>query len=265
MQTDSPIALDIAPVQHLPEYVIGFPMHVAITVISPPNTAFNGLRFADFLDVRDCIGAQIDGPGGYAANYRPASYANPQTGGHAGRLAPGESRRMLVDVSPYFAQAVEGPYRVRFSYLEAYLAYTASAVSFVLRRPTPRETALLAAAAPDRPSFVTWGQWTTHCPIVLYTDTLAPDNPLRFNLLLRRLLCGAEPLHTVDPGVLDILTGLYAPEGRALEAELRHIRGDRDRYGAIRSRILHEAPGLIWWVRMIDAGGSYLESLRFLP
>src|SRR5262245_5652133 len=38
-----PTELDIMPVEHLPEYVIGFPMHVAITVRAHPDVSFNTL------------------------------------------------------------------------------------------------------------------------------------------------------------------------------------------------------------------------------
>jgi hypothetical protein len=265
MQSVSSIALVIAPVQHLAEYVIGFPMYVAITVASPPNLTFNGLRFADFLDLRQCIGAEIAGPGGYSASYQPATPGDVRPGERTGRLARGESRRMLVDVSPYFVRAVEGPYSAQLSYLEANHVYIAPTVTFALRQPAASERTLLESAAPDRPSFVTWGQWSTHCPAVLYKDAIGHDNPLRFNLLLRRLLCGAESLRQVNPATLDVLTGLYTPEARALQAELYRIRGDRDRYDAVRSDLLRETPGLAWWVRMIDDGGSYLKSLRFLP
>ena len=83
--------------------------------------------------------------------------------------------------------------------------------------------------------------------------------------MVKRLLCGAAPLHEADPAALNVLTGLYAPEGRALQAELYRLRGDGERYDAIRSGLLRETPGLAWWVRMIDRGGSYLRSLRFPP
>ena len=265
MQNDSSPELVIPPVEHFAEYVIGFPMHVVITVVSPPNVTFNGLRFADFLDLRECIGAEIAGPDGYAAKYRPTPDAEGRPLGDAGRLASGESHRMLVDVSPYFVRASEGQYQASFSFLDSYRAYTAPTVTFLLRLPTAEEAALLTAVAPDRPGFVTWGEWTTHCPAALYPDLVGQDHPLRFNLVVRELLCGATPLDRVDPAALDVLTGLYAPEARAMQAELYRIREDRGGYDAIRSRLLRETPGLAWWIRMIDRGGGYLKSLRFLP
>jgi hypothetical protein len=107
--------------------------------------------------------------------------------------------------------------------------------------------------------------WTITCPKTLYDGRVAGDNPLRLNLLLRQMFCGPESLDRFDPARLDVLTGLYAPEGHALQAELYQARGDVAKYLEIRSRILLEAPGLGWWTRLIDGGGAYLKSIRIRP
>jgi hypothetical protein len=67
-----PAELDIMPVEHLPEYVIGFPMHVAITIRAHPNVSFNMLPVADFLSLHACIGAEIrDSGNGEPVRYMP--------------------------------------------------------------------------------------------------------------------------------------------------------------------------------------------------
>jgi hypothetical protein len=254
------------PVEHLPEYVIGFPMHVAITVRAHPDVSFNTLPFADFVSLNSCIGAEITGQhGGEPVRYQPKPHLDPQSGKRGSKLAPGESRRMLADVSPYFNGISEGEYQVRFSYIETDGIYHAPAVTLRLRRPTTAESALLESAAADRPNFPTWGMWTITCPKTPYDGPVSADNPLRFNLLLRQIFCGPQSLDRFDPALLDVLTGLYAPEGRVLEAELYQARGDSDRYQKMRSRILLDAPGLGWWTRMIDGGGAYLKSIRIRP
>ena len=262
-ETPVPAELDIMPVEHLSEYIIGFPMHVAITVRAHRDVSFNMLPFADFLNLHACIGAEIaDVRGGEPLRYKPKPFLDPESGRRGSKLAPGEPRRMLADVSPYFNGVVEGEYRVRFSYIETDGMYHAPAVTLHLRQPDNAERALLAAAAADRPQFPTWGMWTIVCPKTAYDGRIAPDNPLKFNLLLRRMFCGHESLDRFDPALLDVLAGLYAPEGHALQAELYHARGDSERYGEIRSQLRLDTPGLGWWVRLIDGGGAYLKSLR---
>ena len=264
--TPNPAELDILPVEHLPEYIAGFPVYIAITVRAHPNIAFNALPFADFLNLRSCIGAEIFGrAGSEPLRYMPKPYIDPQSGRRGGRLTAGQSRRMLVDVSPYFAAVSPGTYQVRFSYIETDGVYTAAPVMLRFREPTAAEAALLASAAGDRADFGSWGEWTMTCPTRLYEGPIAADNPLRFNLLLRRLFCGAEPPERLDPAALNVLTGLYAPEGNALRAELYRARGDDAGYQALRSRILQETPGLEWWVRMIDGGGAFVKSIRLVP
>jgi len=264
-EASPPGDLEILPVDHLPEYVIGFPMHVAITVRGRSGVFFNALPFADFLDLHACVGAEIVGPDNAPVRYLPKPRLDQQSGKRGGKLAPGESRRMLADVSPYFLNAVPGDYRARFSYVDTDARYPAPPVTLRLRRPTPAESALLASAAADRPKFATWGLWTTTCPQTLFEKPIGPENPARFNLIVRKLLCGPAPLDKADPAILDVLTGLYAPEAHALQAELYQARGDGSHYQNLRSEILREAPGLEWWMRMIDGGGAYLKSLRFLP
>jgi hypothetical protein len=259
-----PEELDIFPVEHLPEYVLGFPVHVAITIRARPDTTFNMLPFADFLNTRSCIGAEITSRGGgELVRHQPKPFIDPDSGRRGGKLAPGETRRMLTDVSLYFEHVTEGEYEVRFLYIETDAIYPAKPIVLRFRKPTSAESELLATAAADRPNFATWGTWTITCPKNLYEGTITAESPLRFNLLLRRLFCGAEPPDQADPRMLDVLTGLYGPEGRALQAELYRARANETTYNELRSQLLLDTPGLLWWVRMIDGPGAFLKSLRF--
>jgi hypothetical protein len=260
-----PKEIDILPVEHLREYVIGFPVHVAITVRALPNVSFNMLPFADFLNLRASIGVEITSrSGGEPVRYQPKPFIDPDSGKRGSKLAPGESRRMLADVSMYFTHVTEGEYETRFYYVETDAIYPAASVMMRFRKPTASESALLKEAAADRPEFSSWGAWTITCPSKLYDAEVTAENPLRFNLLLRRLLCAAEPPERADPAILDVLTGLYGPEGNALKAELYRARGGEARYQELRSQILSETPGLLWWMRMTDGGGAFIKSLRVI-
>jgi hypothetical protein len=268
-QTQNPITegLEVLPVEFLPEYVIGFPVYVAITVRARPNSILNNLRFADFLNLRESIGLEMSRhDGGYSAHYEPKPIISLEAGALPERLQPGETRRMLADVSSLVgAGVIEGDYAARFSYVSPRATYMATPVTLRFRKPAAAEKALLATAAPDRPRFPNWGRWTLSCSHADYDGPITPDNPLRFNLLLQRLFCGPEPPAQVDPQILDVLTGLFQPEGSALKAELLHARNDIDGYHRARAAAVSVAPGLAWWMEMLDHGGAYLKTFRARP
>jgi hypothetical protein len=257
-------AMEISPVETLPEYVIGFPVYVAITVRARPGATFNRLRFADFTSLRECVGVEIARHGGgYSAEYKPHPRISSDTGASPERLQPGEARRMLTDVSSLLGSGlVEGEYGARFSYNAPMGEYQAPAATLRFRRPTAAEAALLVAAAPDRPQFANWGLWTKSCSHPPYEGAIGSENPLRLNLLLQRLFCGPEPPDRIDPGMLDVLAGLFEPERNALKAEIYHARNDIPEYNRMRTAILHASPGLAWWIRMLDQGGAYLKTFR---
>jgi hypothetical protein len=94
---------------------------------------------------------------------------------------------------------------------------------------------------------------------------LPSGDPLGFAFLLKQLFCGVEPLRSVNPAALDVAGGLYEPEREALKAELLRLRGDYDGYQRIRSRTLERFPGLVWWFRMVDDGGGYIETFSLRP
>ena len=259
--------LEVLPVEHLPEYVIGYPMYVAIAVRAASGTAWNRLRFADFTGLHDAIGVEMiqeAGPG--RVRQLPAPVIEPEAGLFPQRLEPGETRRMLADVSPLVGDISEGVWRVRFSYLTPKIAYRAAPVVMRFRKPSAGEEALKNSVAPDRGRFANWSLWSETCgETPVSADRLHSAGPLTLPLLERYLFCGPEPLERIEPSVVDVLTGIYAPEQDALKAELFQARGDRDAYERLRQTILARTPGLAWWVRMLDGGGGYVKSLSMRP
>jgi hypothetical protein len=257
--------VEVLPVEHLPEYVIGFPVYVALTVRARPNGALNAVTFADMLDLRECVGLEmVRRGGGDTVSYVPA----PHTGGderpQGERLEPGETRRMLIDISPLIGRAItNGEYELRLSWLAAGEVYEAAPVTLRFRQATSADTALLASAAADRGKFPTWGIWTRTCSEAPpQAVNVIQGNPLAFNLLLRRLFCSPVPPDRIDLTALDTLGGLFAPERDALKAELYHARGDLVAAGQLTEQIARTSPGLTWWLRMLSAGGGYVSSFR---
>ncbi len=260
--------LEMLPVEHLPEYVIGFPVYVAVTVRARPDRSFNRLLFADLSDLRECIGVEMTGEGAQGTlRYVPKPILEEEIGLFPQRLEPAESRRMLVDVSPLVGSSIsEGQYSVRFSFVSTEAVFSAMPVRIRFRKPTPAENALKDSVAKDRSAFPNWAQWSVTCPKEhVSAQGIIAGQPLTFSLLLRHLFCGSESLSRVDPALLDVLTGLYAPERDALKAELYHIRGDEASYQRLRANTLQGTPGLAWWIGMIDQGGGFLKTFSMRP
>jgi hypothetical protein len=259
-------SIEVLAVDHQPVYVIGFPVHVAITVRARPDTSFNRLPFADLVDLHDCIGVQLTKTGSDRPQlqYTPTPVIEPEIGEYGDRLSSGESRRMLTDISPLIGTAIdEGEYEARITYVTTSAAYQAPPVSIRFRNPTGDETAMLASVAADRPQFPNWATWTVtrpHDPVD--TGDITSDNPLKLNLLLRRFFFGPDPLERADPTALNALTELYKPEAQALKAELAYARGDLVTYQRHKAEALRSTPGLAWWFRMIEEGGGYLKAFR---
>lgn len=265
-----PLDIEIVSVEHWPEYIIGFPAHVAITVRGRAGVTLGQLAFADLAGLNEAIGLEaVDTTSGAAFKYVPRPMVDRSMGRSPRRLEAGEQRRMLTDVSPLLlAVPHEGTFSLRFSFVSPQLTASAAPVTVRLRRSTPVEDALRQRVAPDRPTFPNWASWATACPADTIPDEamLPSRHPLLFDLLLRQLYCGPTPLRTFDPRRLDVLTDPYAPERDALKAELYYLRGERTQYERIRDTVLKTTPGMAWWFRLIDtAGGAYVKSFSMRP
>jgi len=260
-------AVEVLPVEHLPEYVIGFPVYVAMTVRAKPNAALNAVTFPDLLDLRESVGVELvrrgGGPGD-TVTYEPAPHPGGDERPQGERLEPNETRRMLIDVSPILGRGIgEGEYDARLSWVTVGEIYDAPPVTLRFRRPTPDETARRASAAPDRERYPTWGIWTRTCSAAPSQSTdVRQDDPLVLNLLLRRLFCSPVPPDRIDPTALDALGGLFAPERDAFKVELYNARGDTARAQQLLEQITGSYPGLAWWARMLSAGAGYVMSFR---
>lgn len=259
-------AAELLPVEHGPEYVVGCPVHVALTMRARPNAALQNVHFPDFVDLREAVGLEMYRQGGSeSVRYSPqASLPDPEElPGEA--LASGETRRMLVDISPLVGQAIPaGSYYVRLSLAAAGELYSAPPVTLRFRAPTTEEAVALASAAPNRAQAANWALWMTTCTAqsMQLHPALLPGHPLLFMVLLHRLFCAPDPPERVDPAMLDSLTGLYAPERDALKAELMQVQGSPASFERAREWVTANHPGLAWWMRMLTGGGGYITSFH---
>jgi hypothetical protein len=258
--------LEVTSVDHLPEYVIGFPIYVAITIRADLRTAYPRLPFANLLNLKSCIGVEVSRLDGTVISRElPTPIIDRQLGNPGAALEKGESRRMLTDVSPLVPITLsQGNYSVRFAYAAARENYYwANPVKITFRNPNQAEAAWLSSLAVEREKFFGWADWTYTAPEgSVFSGAITEDNPLKLNLLLRLLFFGPTTPAQVDPAITDVLTGVYEPEGKALKVELYQARGDQANYQRTRDEILRQTPGLGWWMRRVDQKAGFLASFR---
>ena len=180
---------------------------------------------------------------------------------------------MLTDISPLIPSEIpEGEYSVRIAYVARRGDfYWSQPFKVKYRKPTEAELRWLAALAPDRAKSFAWTDWTYTQPnYPVYSGPISSENPLKLNLVLRRLFFGPESLDKVNPDILDVLTEgndskVYEPEGWALKAELYQARGDHQKYQECIRLITQRTSGLQWWIRMMESRGSFLKTFRLEP
>lgn len=245
-----PLQLDCAA-----EYVLGFPMHVAVTVEAcRPQLALRHLPYVTPFSSAGGIGAILTRDGRNVVHLRPfasCGFGSTTPEFHLGR---GERRRMLADLSEILPPLPAGTYELTVSYGSLLLAADSTPVTVVLRDPDASQRELLAARARDLARAGSWGLWTF---LPSQPAPLPPDNPAdpaRFNLLMRYYFHGAEPLGIDDLGLLAMLDGVYAPEAAVLEAELLHLLRDQAGYAAAAARVRSEHPALAWRIEELDEG-----------
>lgn len=258
----------------LRDYVRGFPVYAAITIAAPQDTSLSGLRFPNLVSLSGSVGIEIKSlDGRIVSEHMPAPRPseNPRRAG--GTLEEGEVRRMLTDISSLLPPSLsEGEYSARVVYATRPGEFHWSKpFKLMLRNPTNIEAGWLSSQAPDRDKALQWTDWTyTQPKYPVYMAEISRENPLKLNLLLRRLFFGPESLEQVNPEILDVLVAgneskLYEPETWALKAELYHARGDQQEYRECVQLITRRTNGLAWWIRMMESGGGFLKTFRMGP
>lgn len=286
--TRGPPGLAPLELDHERHYVIGFPVHVAITLATDdPDAILNMMPLPSLAGNAGAMGVLLAkaGDGEVAARFEPSPVVSRELHTPMFTLQGSERRRMLVDLSPFLpADLAPGHYTMKVVYASRSDRVESPVVPVELSRPSPEEQRDLERLAPSLEQAGSWGAWTYEPPVgdeleALLTDPgaistglraapypLAPlsRDPLRYNRTVRHLTFGPEELHEVDPARLDVLRGVYLPEAHALRAELFAARGDAERFAAEAELIRATHPGLGWWLDAIAAGESEITFTRSL-
>jgi hypothetical protein len=261
----TPERSDLAPLglDHAASYVLGFPIHVAVTVRgADPQSGFNRLPLPDLRGPWGAIELALDddATGEPVLHEEPVPRVTLRPGVPAFALRPGESRRALTDLSGLIpADLIPGSYTMRLAYVAFGYSAGAPDAHVTFAAPTREQEETLARLRPDVERARGWGDWTYFArpaPREILQRSVQADDPLRYCRVLRYLLHGGEDLAEVGPALLDVLDGVYAPEAEALRAELLFARGDRAGFEAQAARVRRAHPGLSYWMDRVEAGGG---------
>jgi len=259
-----PPGLGPLDVEAFPAYVIGFPMHVAVTLRADrPGATLKRLPVLTHESLADAVGVLCHDAGGHVVGrLDPNPVVDEDLGLFGFTLSAGKERRLLVDLSDTLPWAAIGPGTcvLTVSFAAPYTATSGPPFSVELRDPTPDERRTLDELAPERARAGSWGAWSRlpfRDPAALRGPFDRAD-PLRYARILRWLLRGDDALASIHPAVLGVLDGPYAPEADVIEAEIAWAAGDRAAFDAASSRVQRRAPGLAYQLDEIVAGRSEL-------
>jgi hypothetical protein len=261
----APLEIDFAK-----DYVLGFPMHVAILVRCDQEEAvLRHLPFVDCLDTYGAIGLRLQNEWNHQEimAFEPEFIVDEDAGIPEFALGPGETRRLLIDVSDLIPlETPAGDYFMRISYATGSTRVEHQPVLIVLRRPNAEEQGILGQIKPELLGEGRWKKWTTTPPRDLnhFTEQVTPEDPLRFNRILRFLFYSPQPLDQIDMTLLDGLDGIYYPEAMLFRAELLMARRDHAGFDRVATWVRQSCPGLSYWVDEIAAGQSPLADQRSL-
>ncbi|WP_438010197.1 hypothetical protein WME89_17025 [Sorangium sp. So ce321] len=263
-----PPGLALRSLEHERRYVLGFPLHVAVTVCADrPGACIRRLPRASWAGSAGAIGVRLAraDTGEEVVWIEPSGIVVRELGTPVFRLCPGACRRMLVDLSSYLPAGIgPGHHALAVVYAGPPDRVESPPVPIELAAPSPEQQLELQRLAPEIVRAGSWGRWTSLPPEggEPVAGGVARDDPLRFNRILRYLMYGPESLCDVDPALLDVLDGVYEPEAHALRAELHASRGDTARLAEQAELIRTRYPGLAWWIERIEAGQSELGFVR---
>lgn len=262
MDTAAPLVTVVAD----PEYLVGFPMVVAVTLTNTTEgTTWSDLPGFDLLSVTVPVQFTFVGPDGRRSELPTRSLRVGEGPPDGITLAPGQAWTMLFDISELTPPLTPGAYTLESLYRTRHGAYPAAPVPVTISAPSLEDgvaAGRLRAAqnAPD-PS---WSRFLDNGRADLPEVELSPEGwrALAFHEAVHRAVYGHQALKAIDPALFDgFKTGPLAGAAALIRLELWRARDDA-RAGRLTEKLLAQWPGLRWRVQEIEAGRGWLASLR---
>jgi hypothetical protein len=248
----------------------GYPMLVAVTIGNPvAGLTYFALPPVERFRVPPPVEFVVTRAGADAGEVLPAEAGESGEDEPKGmRLAGGDARRMLFDLSELDPHLVAGPHRLDARYLGPVVAH-ANAVSFEVEVPSDDEAAAVARLrASNRAGEASWSAFLTDNFREIEArelDKIPPEGraELAFTLALHRAIYGPLGVDRLDPALFRGLAGVPLDELAVLEHELLAARGDPNA-GALASTILASLPALAYRIEANDRRRGALRIWRML-
>ncbi len=249
------------------EYVLGFPVHIALTLRSrDKGAAFHYLPIIDFFSLPSELGIELlDQRGRTVTEVEPVVNSMRFDKRQGFHLVGCEARRILIDLSPLIpVNLTPDTYQLRID-LAIPVVISTEPLAIRLRSPDELERALLDFYEPLVDEAGSWSDWTLEPTSPDELDkAIRSDDPLRFNKVLRSLLCDPTAWSELDLRMLNVLDGIYEADAQVLRAILLQARGGVEEVRAIEEEATAKFSGLEWLFAELWAGESGLAGLRRL-
>ncbi len=266
-----------------PEYRVGFPTIVAVTCYNPtPYRTYYHLPSMDLWTAPGPVAFTLVAEDGRRIDI-PA-VASREDDGFLGRftLAPGASRRMLVDISNRTCRVSPGRYKLEARYRLFKGSATAQPVSITLVEPDEQDAAIAARLRVQNDlQESSWGHFILYNWRTIYTRPPVPwdeivslravdasalseagREALALHLFLHRAVYGPRGVAALNPRVTETFArGPLEGEAALLRLEILTARND-PAAPVERAAILERFPELAWRVEEIETGCGRLADLR---
>ena len=275
-QTDLTISLEA-----FPEYLIGFPMIVAVTCKNTTERAsYYALPDCDLWRATGAVEFRFVSGEGREMVLPSEPSATGEDPPEGFDLEPGESRRMLFDISGVSPSLSSGNYELSAKYSLPKGVAHARPVKVTLVAPEPLDSAIALTLRsnndlnePSWMNFVLYN-WRTVFVVSPPADTqqlpyvdasrLSPraKEALAFHFFLHHALYG--PKKVGELSVKDVAAFSHGPlEGEAslLRLEVLIVRGDRSA-PSVQKELSTTWPGLKWRIDEISQGAGFLTTAR---
>jgi len=266
-----------------PNYILGSPMIVAITCQNPtPQSSFYNLPECDLLTAPGPVEIVFTSKDGYKI-VLPATSPSLSEGPPKGfTLNPGDSRRMLFDISGLNPELIAGTYQLTSSYRLRTGSSASSPVEVKLITPSSADSIVADLMysqndlnEPSWSNFLEYNWRTIYVTkppkeeqkqqeIWVDASSLSQEGKqaLAFHLFIHYAVYGPIKLAEIDLEMIEAFaSGPLAGEAAVIRLEILMARGDRLAEEE-EVNILSKWPGLKWRVEEIKQGYGFLTSLR---
>ena len=269
-------------IETFPEYMSGFPMIVAVTITNATaKSTFYNLTGCDLWNPVSAVSITLSDDSGGKKEFPSASSDAGEGPPEGFTLRPGESRRMLYDISELNPSLEPGTYRLVASYRLRVGSMEAPPVQFKVASAPSMDSVIALQLRncndirePSWIDFILYNWRTVYVGgppsereekfdhVNAYQLSPRAKQALAFHFFIHRAVYGPDKVRDLDTGPIGSF-GIGPLEGEAALArlEILHERGDRSQK-SLQEGILRKWPGLKWRVDQIQQGEGFLTTAR---